>query len=61
MQYCIIVASLCSVIGPESSRHFLNQSDTKLKPTATWSPTFSRASGTLLLSLIFTGSSIPEN
>ena len=35
MQYCIIVASLCSVIGPESSRHFLNQSDTKLKPTAT--------------------------
>ena len=31
MQYCIIVASLCSVIGPESSRHFLNQSDTKLK------------------------------
>ena len=31
------------MIGPEDSRHFLNQSDAKLKPITTWSPTFSRA------------------
>ena len=29
---CCGFALLRSVIGPENSRHFLNQSDTKLKP-----------------------------
>lgn len=33
---------LRSVIGPENLRHFFNQSDEKLKPIMTWSPTFSR-------------------
>ena len=32
-----------SVICPENLRRFLNQSDSKLKPTATWSPAFSCA------------------
>ena len=31
------------VIGPENSRHFLNQSDAKLKPIATWLLASSRA------------------
>ena len=35
--------SLCSLIGWESSRHSLNQSNSKLKPVATSPPTFSRA------------------
>ena len=29
---CYGFALIRSVIGPENSRHFLNQSDTKLKP-----------------------------
>ena len=40
---CFGFASLSSVIGLESSRHPLNQSDSKLKPIATWSLAFSRA------------------
>ena len=37
------------MIGPENSRHFLNQSDSKLKSIATWSLLFSRASVRFLL------------
>ena len=37
------------MIGPENSRHFLNQSDSKLKSIATWSLLFSRASVRCLL------------
>ena len=44
----------CSVIGPENSRHPLNQSDAKLKTIATWSPAFSRALSSLF---VFTSSS----
>ena len=43
---CIL---LCSLIGPEYSRHSLNQSHAKLKPAATWSPAFSRALGSLVV------------
>ena len=32
--------SLFPVIGPETSRYFLNQSDAKVKQTASWSSTF---------------------
>ena len=39
----IIFALFLSVIGPENSCYFLNQSDVKLNPITTWSPTFSRA------------------
>ena len=35
-------ALLCSVIGPENSRHSLDQSDANLTPITTWSPAFSR-------------------
>ena len=35
-------ALLRYVIGAENSRHFLDQSDLKLKPIAIWSPAFSR-------------------
>ena len=34
----------CYMIGLKISRHLLNQSDAKRKPTATWSHVFSRAS-----------------
>ena len=34
------IASIRSVIGQENSHHFLNQSDSKLKPIAIWSPAF---------------------
>ena len=44
---CIGFALLRSVIGLENSRHPLNQSDAKVKPTVTWLLTFSRASGRL--------------
>ena len=37
------------MIGPENSRHFLNQSYSKLKSIATWSLLFSRAFGKFLL------------
>ena len=40
---------LRSVIGPENSHYSLNQSDAKLKPLTTWSPSFSRASGSLVV------------
>ena len=33
----------------KNSRHSLNQSDAKLKPTTTWSPAFSRALGSLVV------------
>ena len=39
------IALLHFLIGPEKSRLFLNQSNSKFKPIATWSPAFSRASG----------------
>ena len=35
------------VIGPETMRHCVNQSDAKLKLITTWSPIFSRALGSL--------------
>ena len=41
--------ALRSVIGPENSHYSLNQSDAKLKPLTTWSPSFSRASGSLVV------------
>ena len=37
---CFGSASLRHVIGSWNSRHPFNQSDSKLKPIATWSPTF---------------------
>ena len=43
IRYFIGFALLRSVIGPESSLHYLNQSEQKLKPVTTWSRTFSRA------------------
>ena len=46
---CIGFVLLRSVIGLENSRHFLNQSDAKLKPIATWSLAFSRAYRRLLI------------
>lgn len=36
---------LPSVIGPENLQHFLNQSDTKVKPIMTWSLVFSHDLG----------------
>ena len=40
---------LCSVVGPEKSHHLLHQLDSKLKPTASSSLTFSRASSIVLV------------
>ena len=51
---CIGFALLRSVIGPENSRHSLNQSDAKQRTITTWSPVFSRALG---ISLGFSASS----
>ena len=34
--------------GPENLRHFFNQSDSKQKIIATWSPAFPRASNSFL-------------
>ena len=45
---CFGFTLVCSLIGPESSCHFLKQSDSKLKPPATWSLAFSRASDSWL-------------
>ena len=42
-------ALLRFVIGPENSHHSVHQSNSKLKPIATWSHAFSRASGSLLV------------
>ena len=46
---CCKFAFFRFMIGPENLHHFLNQSDSKLKPIATWSPAFSRASGSVLV------------
>ena len=46
---CIGFALLRSVIGLENSRHFLNQSDARLKPIATWSLALPRARCRLLV------------
>ena len=43
IRVCFGFALLWSVIGLKISRHFLNQSEVKLKPIATSSRTFSRA------------------
>lgn len=48
---CLGFTFLHSVIGPENLRHFLNQSDLKLKLIVTWSPPFNRASGSLFVYL----------
>ena len=45
---CIGFALLRSVIGPENSRHSLNQSDAKQLTMTTWSPVFSRSLGSSL-------------
>ena len=37
-------------LAQKNSRHSLNQSDAKVKPTTTWSPAFSRALGSLIVS-----------
>ena len=37
---CHGFARLCSVIGPENSRHLFDQSGAELKPIATWSLAF---------------------
>ena len=39
--------SIRTVIGLEDSRHYINQSQTKIKPTATWSRVFSHVRGRL--------------
>ena len=44
---CVGFALLRFVISLENCHHALNQSDAKLKPIATWSLAFSRASGRL--------------
>ena len=49
--HCFDFALLHSVIGPENSHHFLNQSDSQLKASATRSLVFSRALGSSLLLL----------
>ena len=41
------------MISPENSRYLINQSDSKLNPAASWSPAFSRASGSLLVFTLF--------
>ena len=40
---CICLSSTLLVIGPENSRHSLNQSNLRIKPIALESPAFSRA------------------
>ena len=40
---CICLSSTLLVIGPENSRHSLNQSNLRVKPIALESPAFSRA------------------
>ena len=46
---CFGIALLRSVIGPENSHRFLNQSDATLKPITTWSSAFSRALACLVV------------
>ena len=45
---CLRLVTITKFI-PENSRHSLNQSDAKLKPTTTWSPAFSRALGRVVV------------
>ena len=40
------------MIGPENLRHSLDQLGAKLKPSTTWSPAFSRALGSLVVSTL---------
>ena len=40
-----------SVIGPENTHHYLNQSDEKFKPITTWLPALSHALGSLVVLL----------
>ena len=47
-QFSIECCQEIAVIGPENSRPSLNQSDAKLKPLTTLSPTFSRAVSSLV-------------
>ena len=49
---CTSFGEICSVIGPEHSRHSVNQSDSKLKPIPTGSPALSRASSSLLVFIL---------
>ena len=42
-------ALLRYVIGPENSRHSLRQWDAKFEPISTWSPSFSRVLGSLVV------------
>ena len=42
-EIALVFAFFRYVIGPENSRYFLNQSDSKPKPIPTWSLTVSRA------------------
>ena len=44
---CTGFVPLRTVIGLENSRHSVNQSQTKIKPTATWSGVFSHVRGRL--------------
>ena len=46
---CFGIALPRSVIGPENSYRFLNQSDATLKPITTWSSVFFRALGCLVV------------
>ena len=46
-------ALLCSVIGPEKSRHSINQLNSKLTPIMTWSPAFSRAPWAVCVILVW--------
>ena len=48
-KYSGIALVLRYMTGSENSRHFLDQSDSKLTPIATWSPSFSRDSGSLVV------------
>ena len=50
-----------SVIGLQNLRYPLNQSDTKLKPIMTWSPTFSRVFDRLTFFLTYFEFSLANN
>ena len=50
---CLDFALPSSVIGSENSRHPLDQSEAKLTPITTWSPSFSRALASLVLTSSF--------
>ena len=46
---CFGFAFLRSMIGQKKSRHFINQSNSKLNPVASWLTAFSRAAGCWLI------------